>query len=148
MPISTNSFLAVVESTDSTALANKEASISSCTEFDEKYGRRCVSINEMNIQNASSSGDCNSSCPAINTSPTQKNISLIHTSNAKLPTHLGYTGYLAPWSDTTAKAIPTVHRVLRGAYRSQNTLARRVGYAQRQPRDHVPRAAHISPRYA
>ena len=72
MPISTNSFLAVVESTDSTALANKEASISSCTEFDEKYGRRCVSINEMNIQNASSSGDCNSSCPAINTNPTQK----------------------------------------------------------------------------
>jgi hypothetical protein len=73
MPISTNSFFAVVESTDSTAFANKDASISSCTEFDEKYGRRCVSINEMNIQNASSSGDCSRSCPAINANPTPQN---------------------------------------------------------------------------
>ena len=69
MPISTNSFFATEESTDSIALANSDASMSSCTELDEKYGLRCVSINEIKIQNASSSGDCSSSCPAMNANP-------------------------------------------------------------------------------
>jgi hypothetical protein len=55
--ISTNSFFAIVGSTDSMALANNDASMSSWIEWEEKYGRRCESMREMKIQNASSSGD-------------------------------------------------------------------------------------------
>ncbi len=51
------SFFAEGESFDSKALANSEASTSSWTLLFEKYGRRWLSIREMNVQNASSSGD-------------------------------------------------------------------------------------------
>ncbi len=57
MPISTNSFFATAGWTDSNVFANNDASILNCSELEEKYGLRCVSINEMKIQNASSSGD-------------------------------------------------------------------------------------------
>jgi len=57
IPISINNFFAIVGLFVSIALANNDASMSSCIALEEKYGRRCESMREMKIQNASSSGD-------------------------------------------------------------------------------------------
>ena len=56
MAMSPKTFFAQEESFASRALANNEASTSSWTEL-EKYGRRWLSMSEMNVQKASSSGD-------------------------------------------------------------------------------------------
>ena len=115
MPMSTNSFFVTEESTDSMTFANSDASMSSCIELEEKYGRRCVSINEMKIQNASSSGDCSSSCPAMNAKPAKDQSSI--TPKKQRATHPWNTGYPAPWSGTTARARPAGHPAGRAASR-------------------------------
>ena len=56
MPISTRSFFATWASFTSSALENSALSTSIWIDPDEKYGRIWVSMIEMKIQNASSSG--------------------------------------------------------------------------------------------
>ena len=116
MPMSTNSFFATEGSTDSKAFANSDASMFSCTEFEEKYGRRCVSIIEMKIQNASSSGDCNSSCPAMNAKPVKQFKPKISYREAA-PTHPWNTGCPAPCSGTTARGRLAGRPAVRAACR-------------------------------
>lgn len=67
--MSTNSLLDSVESIASRHLTNNDASTSSWMGFTEKYGRIWLSMSEMKVQNASSSGDCKRIRPAVATRP-------------------------------------------------------------------------------